>query len=100
MVGAYVESLFSSLDNLETANTCYKPILDMEVELDNFNHKKSLECVDMHYTKQEVLVNPPRESYPPGPLTSVPGRESQGLMRRSWTWRPGIWTTSGSSWLA
>ena len=41
MVGAEVESLFSSL---ETANACYKAILDTEVELENFNYKKGLEC--------------------------------------------------------
>ena len=32
---ADVEFLFPSLDDLETANPCYKAILDTEVELDN-----------------------------------------------------------------
>ena len=35
VVGADFESLFPSLDDLETANTCYKALLDTEVELDN-----------------------------------------------------------------
>ena len=64
VVGADIESLFPSLDDLETVNACYKAILDTEVELDNFNYKKGLECVAMHYTKEEVLVNPLRRVLP------------------------------------
>ena len=62
VVGADVESLFFTLDGLETANACYKAILDTELELDNY--KKGLECVAMHYTKEEVLVNPFRRVLP------------------------------------
>ena len=63
-MGTDVESLFPSLDDQETANPCYKAILDTEVELDNFNYKKGLECVAMRYTKEEVLVNPLRRFLP------------------------------------
>jgi len=34
-VGTDVEFLFPFLDDLETANPCYKDILGKEVELDN-----------------------------------------------------------------
>ena len=35
VVGTDVESLFPSLDDLETANPCYKAIMNTKVELDN-----------------------------------------------------------------
>ena len=40
VVGADVESLFFTLDGLETANACYKAKLDTEVELVKLNYKK------------------------------------------------------------
>ena len=91
MVGADVESLFPSLDDLETAKACYKAILDTEVELDNFNYKKGREFVDMHYTKEEVLVNPFSRVLPTRTFIRVPGRESQGQWKTTsgttMTWR-------------
>ena len=64
IVGADVEALFPSIEDIETANVCFKAVLESEVKFTDFNYKKGLEYVAMHLTKEEVLVNPLRRVLP------------------------------------
>ena len=87
VVGADVESLFPSLDDLETANACYKAILDTQVGLDNFNYKKDPRVCRHALHRGRSTGQPPSESPThkgARPEVTGPWKKTSGTTR---TWR-------------